>query len=148
MGVHLFTPRRLVAEPVPAQIAGSAGKLREAASLLLVAAAAYLVLALAGIRIDPDDPSIQGADWGGAVGTAIGTVLARGFGFAAWLVPLELALVALPLFRPGRMPVTSLRLAGDLVLLVVIASLVHIAAPDALAFGRSASGGNVGLLFG
>src|SRR5438046_9048831 len=114
MGVHLFTPRRLVTEPAPAEIVGSAGKLREAASLLLVAAAAYLVLALAGIRIDPDDPSIQGADWGGAVGTAIGTVLARGFGFAAWLVPLELALVGLAVFRPGRQAVTSRRRAEPL----------------------------------
>src|SRR2546429_1406086 len=103
MGVHLFTPRRLAAEPLPAGIEGSAGKVREAASLLLVAAAAYLVLALAGIRIDPDDPSIQGADWGGAVGTGIGTVLVRGFGFAAWLLPPEPALVALPPFRPRRL---------------------------------------------
>ena len=127
---------------------GSAGKVREASSLLLVAGAAYLVLALVGVRIDPNDPSIQGADWGGAVGTALGTLLARGFGFAAWLVPIELCLVALPLFRPGRMPVTSLRLAGDLVLVIVVASLVHIAAPDATAFGGGASGGNVGLFFG
>src|SRR5215467_5440740 len=116
MGVHLFTPRRLAAEPLPVQHAPeSAGKVREAASLLLVAAAAYLVLALAGVQVDPDDPSVLGADWGGAVGTAIGSMLVRGFGLAAWLVPVELALVALPLFRPGRMPMTSLRLAGDLV---------------------------------
>jgi S-DNA-T family DNA segregation ATPase FtsK/SpoIIIE len=114
----------------------------------LIAGSAYLVLALAGVRIDPNDPSVQGADWGGAVGTAIGSVLARGFGFAAWFVPLELALVALPLFRPGRMPVTSLRLAGDLVLMIVVAALVHIALPDAIAFGGGVSGGNVGLFFG
>ncbi|HVW28828.1 MAG TPA: DNA translocase FtsK [Polyangiaceae bacterium] len=153
MRAHLFTPRRLIRpleeEQEPAESVGaSAGKLREASSLLLVAGSAYLILALAGVRIDPNDPSVQGADWGGAVGTAIGTLLARGFGFAAWFVPLELALVARPLFRPGRMPVTSLRLAGDLVLLIVGASLVHIAAPDALAFGGGVSGGNVGLFFG
>src|SRR5215468_6937946 len=107
MRAHLFTPRRLVEEPAEPSAGSteSAGKVREAASLLLIAGSAYLVLALAGVRIDPNDPSVQGADWGGAVGTAIGSVLARGFGFAAWLVPLELALVARPLFRPGRMPV-------------------------------------------
>ena len=150
MRAHLFTPRRLVAEPAetPTDAPGSAGKLREASSLLLVAGSAYLVLALAGIRIDPNDPSVQGADWCGAVGTAIGMLLARGFGFAAWLAPAELGFVALPLFRPGRMPVTSLRLAGDLVLMVLVASLVHIAAPDAVAFGGGPSGGNVGLFFG
>jgi hypothetical protein len=147
MRAHLFTPRRLVEEPSEAP-AESAGKVREAASLLLVAGAAYLVLALAGIRIDPHDPSVEGADWGGAVGTAVGMLLARGFGYAAWLVPVELGMVALPLFRPGRMPVTSLRLAGDLVLMILAAALVHIAAPDALAFGGGASGGNVGLFFG
>jgi S-DNA-T family DNA segregation ATPase FtsK/SpoIIIE len=114
----------------------------------LIAGAAYLVLALAGIRIDPNDPSVQGADWCGAVGTAIGSLLARGFGFAAWFVPLELGVVALPLFKPGRMPVTSLRLAGDLVLMILVAALVHIAAPDAAAFGGGTSGGNVGLFFG
>jgi S-DNA-T family DNA segregation ATPase FtsK/SpoIIIE len=152
MRAHLFTPRRLVEEPAeplsPLPEIGSAGKLREAASLLLVASAAYLVLALAGIRIDPNDPSVQGADWGGAVGTGVGMLLARGFGFAAWLVPLELGMVSLPLFRPGRMPVTSLRLAGDLVVLILVASLVRIAAPDAVAFGGGPSGGNVGLFFG
>jgi S-DNA-T family DNA segregation ATPase FtsK/SpoIIIE len=147
MRAHLFTPRRLVEEPAEVSTA-SAGKLREASSLLLIAGAAYLVLALAGIRIDPNDLSVQGADWGGAVGTGIGMLLARGFGFAAWFVPVELGVVALPLFRPGRMPVTSLRLAGDLVLMILVASLVHIAAPDAAAFGGGTSGGNVGLFFG
>jgi S-DNA-T family DNA segregation ATPase FtsK/SpoIIIE len=148
MRAHLFTPRRLVEEPAEPVDTGSAGKLREASSLLLVAGAAYLVLALAGTRIDPNDPSVQGADWTGAVGTAMGAVLARGFGFAAWLAPLELALVALPLFRPGRMPVTSLRLAGDLVLMILVASLVRIAVPEVPAFGGGESGGNVGLFFG
>jgi S-DNA-T family DNA segregation ATPase FtsK/SpoIIIE len=148
MRAHLFTPRRLVEEPAEPVDPGSAGKLREASSLLLIAGAAYLVLALAGTRIDPNDPSVQGADWTGAVGTAIGAVLARGFGFAAWLAPLELGLVALPLFRPGRMPVTSLRLAGDLVLMILVASLIRIAVPDATAFGGGPSGGNVGLFFG
>ena len=113
-----------------------------------MAAAAYLLLALLGVRIDPGDPSVSGQDLAGAVGAAVGNVLVRGFGLVAWLAPVELALVALPLFRPGRMPVTSLRLAGDLVLGVVLASLVHIAAPDALVFGRVPSGGNVGLFFG
>ena len=78
----------------------------------------------------------------------MGGLLARGFGIVAWLAPLELGLIALPLFKPGRMPLTSLRLAGDLVLSVVLASLVHIAVPDVVVFGRLPSGGNVGLFFG
>jgi DNA segregation ATPase FtsK/SpoIIIE, S-DNA-T family len=149
MSAHLFTPRRLVEAPeVQEAVPLSAGKAREAASLLLVAAAAYLVLALAGVRFDPTDPSVTGSDLAGPVGAAIGGLLARGFGLVAWLAPLELGLVALPLFRPGRMPVTSFRLAGDLVLSVVLAALVHIAMPDYLVFGHVPSGGNVGLFFG
>src|SRR5260221_1482214 len=108
MSVHLFTPRRLVEEPdAGGAPRASAGKLREDASLLLIAAAAYLLLALAGVRIDPSDPSVTGNDWGGPVGAAIGTMLAQGFGVVASLAPVELGLIALPLFRPGRMPVTS-----------------------------------------
>jgi S-DNA-T family DNA segregation ATPase FtsK/SpoIIIE len=126
----------------------AAGKAREAAALLLVAAAAYLSLALVGVRFDPADPSVTGTDWAGPVGAGVGGMLARGFGVIAWLAPVELGLIALPLFRPGRMPVTSLRLAGDLVLAVVLASLVHIASPGTVAFGHMPSGGNVGLFFG
>jgi S-DNA-T family DNA segregation ATPase FtsK/SpoIIIE len=149
MSVHLFTPRRLADGPdgAPGR-ALTAGKAREAASLVLVAAAIYLLLALCGVRLDPADPSVQSSEWVGPVGAGIGGVLARGFGLVAWLVPVELLLIALPLFRPGRMPVTSLRLSGDLVVAVILAALVHIAAPDLFVFGRLPSGGNVGLFFG
>ncbi len=148
MSVHLFTPRRLGVSPGTEGSVPSAGKPREAASLLLVAAAAYLVLALAGIRVDPADPSVIGTEPAGPVGTAIGEALARGFGVVAWLLPVEFGLIAWPLFRPGRMPVTSFRIAGDLVLGVVLSALVHIAAPTAHVFGGMPAGGNVGLFFG
>ena len=126
----------------------SAGKVREAGSLILVAAAVYAALALAGVRLDPADPAVTGSEWVGPVGASVGGVLARGFGVVAWLAPAELLLIALPLFRPGRIPVTSLRLAGDLVVAVVLSALVHIASPDAVTFGHVPSGGNVGLFFG
>ncbi|HEX7671511.1 MAG TPA: DNA translocase FtsK [Polyangiaceae bacterium] len=149
MSAHLFTPRRLVEGPGDARQAPiSAGKVREAGSLLLVAAAIYVALALAGVRLDPADATVRGSEWVGPVGASLGGLLARGFGVVAWLAPLELLLIALPLFRPGRIPVTSLRLAGDLVLAVVLSALVHIASPDSLTFGRVPSGGNVGLFFG
>ena len=95
MSVHLFTPRRaangalLGASPgrfggedaeFDGEATGAAGKSREAASLLLVAAAVYLLLALAGVRIDPTDASMAGSDWVGPVGAEIGGILARGFG--------------------------------------------------------------------
>jgi len=148
MSAHLFTPPRLAGAGAPAAKRPSAGKVREAASLLLVAAALYLALALWGVRVDPVDPALLGTEWVGPVGGAVGGVLARGFGVVAWLVPVELLLVALPLFRPGRMPVTSLRIAGDLVVAVILSSLVHIAAPDGVLFGALPASGNVGLFFG
>lgn len=132
-------------EPVPT---GAAAKSREAASLLLVAAAVYVSLALAGVRIDPSDAAVTGTDWVGPVGAGIGGILARGFGLVAWLFPLELVSVALPLFRKQRVQAPSLRIAGDLVVALVLAALLHVAAPDLLVFGRLPSGGNVGVFFG
>jgi S-DNA-T family DNA segregation ATPase FtsK/SpoIIIE len=152
MGVHLFTPRRVGASLDNSASSGlalrTAGKAREAGALLLIAAALYLVLALGGIRVDPGDPTLLGEEWVGPVGGSIGRVLARGFGVVAWLLPVELVLVAVPLFRRDRPPFTSLRLAGDLVVAIVLSALVHIATPEARVFGALPSGGNVGLLFG
>jgi S-DNA-T family DNA segregation ATPase FtsK/SpoIIIE len=116
--------------------------------LLLVVAALYLALALAGVRIDPGDATVSGSDWVGPVGAGIGGVLARGFGLVAWLVPLELVLIAMPLFRKSRFEAASLRIAGDLVASIILSALLHIAAPDLLVFGRLPSGGNVGVFFG
>src|SRR5438552_18656479 len=121
MSVHLFTPRRFAGAGSVASVRGRApsdseelpesalaAKSREAASLLLVAAAVYLVLAIGGVRIDPGDASVSGSDWVGPVGAEIGGILARGFGLVAWLVPLELVFVAMPLFRRSRLPAPSL----------------------------------------
>jgi S-DNA-T family DNA segregation ATPase FtsK/SpoIIIE len=152
MSVHLFTPRR-VGEGAggaasPRAVIAVGGKAREAAALLLIAASVYLVLALASAKVDPRDPSVVGAEWVGPVGGSIARTLARGFGAVAWLAPVELLLVALPLFGRERLPFTSLRLAGDLVVAIVLAALVHIATGDAHVFGALPAGGNVGLLFG
>src|SRR5690606_15527432 len=42
----------------------------------------------------------------------------------------------------------ALRLAGDLVVAIILSSLVQVVAPELLAFGRAPAAGNVGLLFG
>jgi DNA segregation ATPase FtsK/SpoIIIE, S-DNA-T family len=126
--------------------AGTRG--REGLALLGCAVAAYLCLALASLRMDPADPTLVGPDWVGPVGAAIAGVLVRGFGVVAWLVPLELVWIGAPLFRKQASSVTGLRLAGDLVVAIIVAALVHVAAPRAHAFGRMPLGGNVGFLFG
>jgi hypothetical protein len=116
--------------------------------LLLVAGATFLALALASVRVLPFDPSAATDGWVGPAGAVIARTLVVGFGVAAWLVPIELCLFAVPLFKGRPQGDLGLRLAGDLVLLIVVAALVQVAAPGAVAFGHAAAGGNVGLLFG
>jgi S-DNA-T family DNA segregation ATPase FtsK/SpoIIIE len=121
---------------------------REALALLGCAAAVYLCLALASLRCDPADPTVVGGDWVGPVGASIAGLLARGFGVVAWLVPVELILVGAPLFRRNARAFTGMRLAGDLVVAIVLAALVHVAAPRGVSFGRLPVAGNVGFFFG
>ncbi|MBK8996549.1 MAG: DNA translocase FtsK [Myxococcales bacterium] len=155
MGARPFSPRRqAAAEPaqaLPAPASGeirAAGRGREAAALLLFAVSCFLCLALGSFRLDPSDPTVSGPDWVGPVGALVASVLVRAFGIVAWLVPLEIALIGLPLLRRKDIGSASLRVAGDLVLAIVLASLTRVAAPELLVFGRVPSGGNVGLVFG
>lgn len=143
MGVRLFAPRESSAASEVELRRGS-----EAAALLLFALAIYLVLALASLRIDPLDPGVVGANWMGPVGAALASVLARGFGAVAWAFPLELVLMGAPLFRRRRPAWSGLRVAGDLVIVIVACALVHVLLAEALVFGSLPVGGNVGLLFG
>jgi DNA segregation ATPase FtsK/SpoIIIE, S-DNA-T family len=121
---------------------------REAFALLLFAVACFVGLALLSHRVDPRDPSLTGADWVGPVGAAVAGVLVQGFGLVAWLAPVELVLVGVPLLRGRVTGPVGTRVAGDLVVAIVLSALVHVAAPELLVFGRAASGGNVGLVFG
>ncbi len=153
MGVRLFSPRtadgpRIGADPGPNRPAAAHGPWREASSLLLFAGALFLILALGSFRSDANDPGLHGSDWGGLTGRAIAGLLVQGFGVVSWLAPLELVLLGLPLLR-GRVPVgLGLRVAGDLVVAIVLAALAQVLLPEALAFGDSPFSGNVGLLFG
>ncbi|MGE0324506.1 MAG: DNA translocase FtsK 4TM domain-containing protein [Polyangiaceae bacterium] len=156
MGARLFTPRRAVAgadEPeAPAKasshVAEPLRKGREAAALLLFAIAVFLCLALASLRTDPMDPALEGADWMGPVGAFVAGILVRAFGLVAWFAPIELALLSAPLFTKRANRANALRLAGDLVVAIILSSLVQVVAPELLAFGRAPAAGNVGLLFG
>lgn len=127
---------------------GIHARAREAAALLLFASAAFVAVALMTFAASPYDPTVHGRNWAGAVGEAIAGSLVAGFGLVAWLAPVELCLIAVPLFRGRGMGLVGLRISGDLVVLVILASLVQVAVPDARAFGAMRPGGNVGLLFG
>ncbi|HEY4104934.1 MAG TPA: DNA translocase FtsK 4TM domain-containing protein, partial [Polyangiaceae bacterium] len=117
-------------------------------ALLLFTGAAFLFLALATARVDPLDAAVHGANWVGPAGGSIAALLIQGFGLVAWLLPLEIALCGAPLFRGQKPRAPGLRVAGDLIVAIVLSALVQVAAPEAVAFGSAPAGGNVGLLFG
>ncbi len=156
MGARPFTPRspghaeEIAATPAGKgpEASGIARRGREAAALLLFAVSLFLCLALASLRLNPDDPMVHGADWVGVVGAGVAGFLVQGFGLVAWLAPIELSLVGAPLFRGRPNPALGLRVAGDLIVAIILASLTQVAAPHLLVFGRTPAGGNVGLLFG
>ncbi|WP_437504615.1 DNA translocase FtsK 4TM domain-containing protein [Sorangium sp. So ce1099] len=169
MHVPLFAPRRAQpaagpAEPLrsgargavrtsPAGVAGPAAPqghsyAREAAALVLLVSALYSALALASFRADPLRPEVSGEDWVGPVGAALAGASVEAVGVIAWFVPLELALLATPLLGSRRSIASMFRLSGDVVVVVVLAALSHVAFPRAVAFGAMPLGGAVGELFG
>jgi S-DNA-T family DNA segregation ATPase FtsK/SpoIIIE len=121
---------------------------REAGALVLLASALYAALALSSFQGDPMRPEIVGEDWVGPVGAAAANALVTAVGIAAWLLPLELVLLAGPLLDGKRMHATAARLGGDVVVLAVLAALLHVAMPEETSFGAMPLGGNVGQLFG
>ena len=163
MPVPLFAPRRAqlaggladVAAPAPAlgaarpSVARSAhGYAREAAALVLIASALFSALALASFRADPLRPELSGPDWVGPVGALVARAGVEAIGLCAWLVPIELTLLAAPLLdgKPSRVGVT--RIAGDVVVVFILAALSQVAFPGATSFAAMPLGGLVGELFG
>jgi S-DNA-T family DNA segregation ATPase FtsK/SpoIIIE len=168
MAVPLFAPRRAPAASAPAEPADQPTKkqrdgsataattaarpmhtyAREAAALVLLASALYTVLALASFEADPLRPELGGPNWVGPVGESFSSLFSGAFGIAAWAIPIELALLSGPLLggKPSRASVA--RLGGDIVVLVILAALAHVAFPAVTAFGALPLGGSVGELFG
>lgn len=133
--------------------AGAYGRTREVAALVLWTLAVFLGLALASYRGDPSGalgPSSTppGSDWVGPVGAFFAHGLVSMVGLVAWGLPLELALVGIPLVRGRESPATPGRCAGDLLMAVVTAALIQVGAPGRMAFGTHPAGGLVGELFG
>ncbi|HEX6277985.1 MAG TPA: DNA translocase FtsK 4TM domain-containing protein [Polyangiaceae bacterium] len=126
----------------------SQSRFREAAALVLVAGAVFLLLALASYRVPAVDFGEPADGWVGPVGGFLSRWLVQGFGVVAWLVPVEVGLVALPLFRGRSHADLGLRVAGDLTLAIVLSALSQVVAPGTHVFGHGLVGGNVGLLFG
>jgi S-DNA-T family DNA segregation ATPase FtsK/SpoIIIE len=121
---------------------------REAAALLLIAAGVYGTLALASFRADPALPELSGPNWVGPVGASVARAVVAAVGVVAWAAPAELLLMAFPLFRNKPSAATVARIAGDLIATCILAALVHVALPEARAFGAMPAAGSVGELFG
>ncbi|MEO7096620.1 MAG: DNA translocase FtsK 4TM domain-containing protein, partial [Polyangiales bacterium] len=115
---------------------------RELGALLYVAAAAFLTLAIASY----DERG--GADWVGPVGASVARIFVSAVGLAAWAVPVELGLFAIPYLRRRASVTTPARMAGDVVLLATAAALIHVGAAGRSIFGGHLAGGVVGELFG
>ncbi len=146
MGAQAFIPPSLVRSQGLERPTRTRGA--EAWALILFAGSTFLTLALATARYHADDPTVSGSDWMGAAGAFVAGILIRGFGAAAWWIPMELLFIGAPLLRGKRPDVVGLRLAGDLLILVLTASLLQVAMPEWEVFGQARSGGNVGLFFG
>jgi S-DNA-T family DNA segregation ATPase FtsK/SpoIIIE len=115
---------------------------------VLLASALYMALALTSFRGDPGRPEIVGDDWVGPAGAFLARALVEAIGLAAWFLPIELALVASPLLN-GKPSIAGVaRFAGDLVVVVILAALAHVAFPRMTAFNAMPLGGMVGELFG
>ncbi len=165
MAFPLFAPRRAQTAGGPAPGASatagalpskggaatrkaSHGYAREAAALVLLASALYMALALTSFRGDPSRPEIVGDDWVGPAGAFLARTAVEAIGLAAWFLPIELALVASPLLN-GKPSIAGVaRFAGDVVVVVILASLAHVAFPRLTAFNAMPLGGAVGELFG
>lgn len=153
MGARMFSPRTAI-ESTSSQTTDSTspgqrhGRWREAGALLLFAGSVFVSLALLSCRVDPGQPNAQGVNWVGAAGAAIASTLVQGFGVVAWLFPLEMVLLGAPLIRGRPSEDWGLRVAGDLVVVVIASALVQVALPHEMAFGHAPLSGNVGLLFG
>jgi S-DNA-T family DNA segregation ATPase FtsK/SpoIIIE len=151
MGARLFTPRTVPAaatSETPSSRHRPHGRFGEAAALVLVAGAIFLLLALLSYRVPAVDFGAAADGWVGPVGAFLSRWLVQAFGIVAWLVPVEVVLVALPLFRGRSHSDLGLRVAGDLTLAIVLSALSQVVAPGTRAFGHGLVGGNVGLLFG
>ncbi len=145
MAFPLFAPRRAQTAGGPAPGASatagalpskgaatrkaSHGYAREAAALVLLASALYMALALTSFRGDPSRPEIVGDDWVSPAGAFLARSAVEAIGLAAWFLPIELALVASPLLN-GKPSIAGVaRFAGDVVVVVILASLAHVAFP-------------------
>lgn len=111
----------------------------------IVSAAVTLVLVLALLSFD----ATSEINWIGPAGHWTTSLLGTAFGFGAWVIPLELALVTVRLFRRQKNRLGAAMVASTMVLLLVGCSLLHLSLSGVVgAFGANLPGGLLGELLG
>jgi S-DNA-T family DNA segregation ATPase FtsK/SpoIIIE len=146
MALPLFAPRR----PAPSVLGGehvAHARGREVASLVLWTFAVFSLLALASYQTNDAGVSV-GANWVGPVGEWCAHGVVAVVGVVAWAVPIEAILLGIPFVRGKKSLITSSRVAGDLLVLILAAALVQVGWPGRMAFGHMTSSGVIGELFG
>lgn len=110
----------------------------------IIALAATALSTLALLSYD----ATGGDDWIGLIGRFVASSLVAAFGFAAWIVPLELGLLAVRLFgrRAGLLGLATL--ASTVVIVLVGCALAHLGLQGQLAFGGHLAGGVLGEVLG
>ena len=93
----------------------------------------FLTLALASFSHDPAVSEVTGTNWVGPVGEALANVFVSTLGLAAWIIPVELVLISLPLFRNKPTMASVERIGGDTVVILIVASLIHVSFPQSTA---------------
>ena len=89
-----------------------------------------------------------GENWIGPVGAVVGGVFASAFGIAAWLLPVELGLLTVRLFRGRESALGVARAASTLVFVFLGCAMLHLALPDQWVFGGQRPGGLLGEVSG
>ncbi|GAC1353168.1 MAG: hypothetical protein NVSMB1_23770 [Polyangiales bacterium] len=135
-------PPPILYEQTPLPKVSTYARGRELGSLLFLAAATFLMLALGSYH------ERGGADWVGPVGAQIAAVIVSGIGLVAWAIPIELTLFAIPFLRSRPSVISVSRAASDVVVAATAAALIHVGAAGRPVFGSHAAGGVIGELFG
>ena len=116
-----------------------AGLLDEVAAVVSATAAAFMFLSFFAYQ-----NGLSNLSFAGHVGQGLADVAVQAFGYAAYLGPLYLALVALMLFRHSAEELSLARACAALILLVCAAVLLGVAAPPASVRPVTRAGGWLG----
>jgi S-DNA-T family DNA segregation ATPase FtsK/SpoIIIE len=118
------------------------GRRHEVLGIAALAFAILLGLALASYDARGSD------NWIGPVGEGIAGVVAGAFGFVAWLLPLELGLLAVRFFGRRRSFLGLATAASTLVFVLIGCALLHLVLYGEQSFGGPLPGGVLGEVLG